>query len=110
MSFTNCFDSILALSQRRRVTQHPHDDAMHVPSRQPAPRRILPFTPVPSYSLFDALRPDVKGVPELCPWRQRSAHNNRPQRQSAYVSDLEYALTPGAGIIDYFPPPSRQRH
>ncbi|KAG2037578.1 hypothetical protein BDR03DRAFT_1010629 [Suillus americanus] len=86
-----------SLVKRRRVTQHPHDDAMHVPSQQPALRRILPFIPVPSYSLFDALRPDVKGVPELCPWRQRSACNNCPQQRSAYsnsyVSDLKYALT-----------------
>jgi len=105
------FNSNLALSQRRRINQNPvaqppgnghqhhssQGDDMHALPQQPlAPRRIIPFTTVPSCTLADALRSDVRGILELCLWPQHPVHNNRPQRGSDVVwstfSTLEGAL------------------
>jgi hypothetical protein len=90
------FDSDLALSQRRHVTQNPvvrpgadngHQDAL----QQPVPRRI---TPVPSCTLANALRPDIRGVPELCLWpAQHSIHTHIPACR-VVASEFDNSLVP----------------
>ncbi|KAG1844053.1 hypothetical protein DFJ58DRAFT_853307 [Suillus subalutaceus] len=59
----------VSLVKRRHVTQNPVAQPAgngHYALQQPAPRRIIRFTPVPSCILANTLRPDIKGVPEPC--------------------------------------------
>ncbi|KAG2036897.1 hypothetical protein BDR03DRAFT_958622 [Suillus americanus] len=59
----------VSLVKRRHVTQNPVAQPAgngHYVLQRPAPRRIMRFTPVPSCTLANALRPDIKGVPEPC--------------------------------------------
>ncbi|KAG2143185.1 hypothetical protein BD769DRAFT_1038204 [Suillus cothurnatus] len=85
-----------ALSQRRHVTQNSvvlpgadngHQDAL----QQPAPRRI---TPVPSCTLANALRPDIRGIPEPCLWpAQHTAHTYIPAHR-VVTSEFDDSLVP----------------
>ncbi|KAG2131872.1 hypothetical protein BD769DRAFT_593796 [Suillus cothurnatus] len=98
-------DSDLALSQRRHVTQNPvvrpgadngHQDA----PQQPAPRRI---TLVPSCTIANALRPDIRGVLEPCLWpAQHSIHTYISARR-VVTSEFDDSLVP---LHPIFPPRS----
>jgi hypothetical protein len=94
-SYSN-FDSDLALSQRRHVTQNsvvrPGEDNGHQDAlQQPAPRRI---TPVPSCTLANALRPDIRGIPEPCLWpAQHTAHTYIPAHR-VVTSEFDDSLVP----------------
>jgi hypothetical protein len=71
------FNNNLALSQCRHGTQNSvvrpgTDNGRQDAVQQPMPRRI---TPVPSCALADAIRLDIRGVPEPCLWlAQHTVH------------------------------------
>ncbi|KAG1786273.1 uncharacterized protein HD556DRAFT_1449897 [Suillus plorans] len=86
-----------ALSQHCHVTQNNavvrpsadngHQDAL----QQPVPQRI---TPVPSYTLTNALHPDIRGVPESCLWPAQHTVYTYITTHQVVTSEFDDLLVP----------------